>query len=112
MKQPDLQPTLVGTLAELHPTEGRDCAEMHGAGSDPLIFAVHPAKERYKESNFREYFDGAIQSGSAFTILLRKNGAIIGSRRYDGFDGESCEIEIGWTFLVRSVSRYLKPSSG
>mgnify|MGYP001949720597 CR=1 FL=1 len=76
---------------------------MYGAGSDPLIWEVHPAKERYKEPNFREYFDGAIQSGSAFSILDRGSGAIIGSSRYHGFNPELREIEIGWTFLSRSV---------
>jgi RimJ/RimL family protein N-acetyltransferase len=31
-----------------------------------------------------------------------KNGHIIGSSRFYGYDQEKSEIEIGWTFLARS----------
>jgi RimJ/RimL family protein N-acetyltransferase len=31
-----------------------------------------------------------------------KDGQVIGSSRFHGYDKERSEIEIGWTFLVRS----------
>jgi N-acetyltransferase len=49
---------------------------------------------------FREFFDGALASGSAFAIVDHHTGAIIGSSRYHGFDAAAREIEIGWTFLA------------
>jgi RimJ/RimL family protein N-acetyltransferase len=36
------------------------------------------------------------------TILDRESGRIIGSSRYFGYDPGLSEIEIGWTFMVRS----------
>jgi len=57
--------------------------------------------DRYKEPVFREYFDGAIASGSAFAFVENSTSKIIGSCRFHGFDADMSEIEIGWTFLGR-----------
>jgi RimJ/RimL family protein N-acetyltransferase len=32
----------------------------------------------------------------------RARGALIGASRYDNYDPEASEVEIGWTFLARS----------
>lgn len=101
LKPPDLQPTLVGETVLIRPLRPEDWPEMFAAASDPLIWELHPARERYKESVFREYFDSAINSKSAFAFIERETGAIIGSSRCHGYDYERGEIEIGWTFLVR-----------
>jgi N-acetyltransferase len=45
---PDLQPTLVGETILIRPLRSEDWAEMFAAASDPLIWEVHPAKDRYK----------------------------------------------------------------
>jgi RimJ/RimL family protein N-acetyltransferase len=74
---------------------------MFAAASDPLIWSLHPARERYKEPVFRDFFDGAMKSQSAFAFVEVATGSIIGSSRFHGFDPERGEIEIGWTFLVR-----------
>lgn len=74
---------------------------MFNAASDPLIWALHPVKDRYTEPVFREFFDGGLASGMAFAILRRDTNAIIGSSRYHGHDPQAGEVEIGWTFLVR-----------
>jgi RimJ/RimL family protein N-acetyltransferase len=37
-----------------------------------------------------------------FAFVDSKSGRLIGSSRYYGFEPEKSEIEIGWTFLVRS----------
>jgi RimJ/RimL family protein N-acetyltransferase len=38
----------------------------------------------------------------AFVFVDRSTGALIGSSRYYGYEPERSEIEIGWTFIVRS----------
>ena len=98
---PDLQPTLVGKTVLIRPLRTEDWLEMAAAASDPSIWELHPARDRYKETVFREYFDGAITSKSAFAFVERGTGSIIGSSRYHEYDAERSEIEIGWTFLVR-----------
>jgi RimJ/RimL family protein N-acetyltransferase len=97
----DLQPTLKGNLLELRPLRREDFDALFAAGSDPLIWEVHPEKDRYTEPIFRRYFDGAIESGGAFAIIERKTGKIIGSSRYHHYKPDESEIEIGFTFLER-----------
>lgn len=98
---PDWQPTLVGETILLRPTQAADWAEMYQAASDPLIWAVHPARDRYKEPVFRDMFEAGLASGGMLSVIERSTGAIIGSSRYYGHDPERREIEIGWSFLVR-----------
>jgi RimJ/RimL family protein N-acetyltransferase len=90
-----------GELVRLRPIEAADWAGMFAVASDPLIWEVHPEQDRYKEENFRLFFDGALSSGMGLTILDRASGEIIGSSRYHGFDPELSEVEIGWTFIAR-----------
>jgi RimJ/RimL family protein N-acetyltransferase len=101
MTTPDLQPTLTGNLVILRPVLATDWDGMFAAASDPRIWEQHPEPDRYTEAVFRQYFDGALASGSAFTFVDKKSGEIIGSSRYWGYDAEESEIEIGWTFLAR-----------
>ena len=99
---PDLQPTLSGETILIRPLRSEDWPELFAAASDPLIWEVHPARDRYKQDVFRQFFDGALDSKSAFAFVERVTGALIGSSRYHGYDPERSEIEIGWTFLVRA----------
>jgi RimJ/RimL family protein N-acetyltransferase len=98
----DLQPTLQGERLLLRPLLADDFPALYAAASDPLIWEQHPSSDRYQEPVFREYFRGALESGGAFVAIDRKDGHIIGSSRYHGYDAEASEIEIGWTFLARS----------
>jgi N-acetyltransferase len=98
----DWQPALDGGLVLLRPTRADDWDEMFAAASDPLIWAGHPAKDRYIESRFREYFDGALQSGGALTIIDKGTGRLVGCSRYHSHDAGRSRVEIGYTFLVRS----------
>jgi RimJ/RimL family protein N-acetyltransferase len=101
MADPDLQPTLVGRRILVRPVRAEDWAEMSAAASDPELWALHPARERYKPEVFREFFDGALASHTAFSFVDRAKDRIIGSSRYYGHDPRISEIEIGWTFLAR-----------
>jgi N-acetyltransferase len=98
----ELQPHLSGDLLELRPLRPEDWEGLFAAASDPLIWEQHPAHNRYKEKIFKEFFQGALESGGAFVAIDRKTQKIVGSSRYLGHDSEKREIEIGWTFLARS----------
>jgi N-acetyltransferase len=97
----DLQPHLVGDLLELRPLRPEDWESLFAAAADPLIWEQHPARDRYKEEVFREFFREALESGGAFAVIDRQTQEIIGSSRYFGYEPEISEIEIGWTFLAR-----------
>jgi len=97
----DLQPTLKGARVTLRPIAMTDWDAMFAAAADPRIWEQHPDSNRYTEPVFRLFFDSAVECGSAFTIIDRQNGNIIGSSRYHGHDVATREIEIGWTFLSR-----------
>ncbi|MGA7804911.1 GNAT family N-acetyltransferase [Bradyrhizobium sp.] len=102
MSQPDLQPTLVGPAITVRPILPEDWQELFAAASDPKIWEVHPVTARYTEPLFRAFFDGAVASKMAFVFVDRATGRLIGSSRYYGYDPARSEIEIGWTFIVRS----------
>ena len=97
----DFKPTLDGARITVRPIATTDWVSMFAAAADPEIWVQHPATDRYTERVFREYFDSAIECGSAFAFVDRKSGKVIGSSRYHGLDSVTSEIEIGWTFLAR-----------
>jgi N-acetyltransferase len=99
---PDFQPILTGPNVVVRPIVSDDWSELFAAGSDPKIWEVHPVRDRYTEPQFRKYFDGAVAAKMGFVFVDRKTGRLIGSSRYYGHEPEKSEIEIGWTFLVRS----------
>ena len=97
----DLQPTLKGTLLELRPLRPEDFDALFAVASDPLIWEQHPERNRYTEERFRVFFHDAIASGGALIAQDAREGSVIGSSRYFGYNERSSEIEIGWTFLAR-----------
>jgi RimJ/RimL family protein N-acetyltransferase len=98
----DLQPTLEGKLIRLRPLRPEDWADLYGVASDPLIWVQHPHNDRYKEEVFKDFFRDALASGGALIASDSRDGHVIGSSRFHGYDEEKSEIEIGWTFLARS----------
>ena len=98
----DLQPTLTGELLQLRPLRESDFDELFAVASDPLIWEQHPENTRWQEPVFRRFFQGALDSGGALVAIDRKDGRMIGSSRYHGYDAERSQVEIGWTFLARS----------
>ena len=69
--------------------------------ADPLIWEQHPANDRYREEVFQRFFGDGMESGGALIAIDAKTGDVIGSSRFNGYDAEKSEIEIGWTFLAR-----------
>ena len=97
----DLQPTLRGDRLEVRPLTADDWQALYAVASDSLIWEQHPARDRYQIEVFRTFFDEALASGSAFVVIDRANGLVIGSSRFHGYDEAKSEVEIGWTFLSR-----------
>ncbi len=98
----DLQPVLEGESLSLRPLRPEDFHALYAVASDPLIWEQHPVKDRYTEEVFKGFFQEAMESGGALIATDAKDGQVIGSSRFHGYDGEKSEIEIGWTFLARS----------
>lgn len=98
----DLEPILKGEFLELRPLRREDFYNLYAVAADPLIWEQHPNKDRYKEEVFKEFFREALESGGALIAIDSKDGRVIGSSRFHGYDEERSEIEIGWTFLARS----------
>lgn len=98
----DLQPFLKGELLSLRPLRPEDFHDLYAVASDPLIWEQHPSKDRYQEEVFKEFFREGLESGGALIAIDAKDGRVIGSSRYHGYDQKKSEIEIGWTFLARS----------
>jgi RimJ/RimL family protein N-acetyltransferase len=98
----DLQPVLRGELLALRPLVEGDFEALFAVASDPMIWEQHPQSDRYKEEVFREFFRGAMASGGAFLVTDMRDGRVIGSSRYHGYDPDASEVEIGWTFLARA----------
>jgi RimJ/RimL family protein N-acetyltransferase len=102
------QPTLEGERLLLRPLVAGDWDALYAVASDPLIWAVHPAHDRWREPVFAEYFANALKYRGAVAVIdktIRGSGAsgtIVGSSRWQGLDAARAVVEIGWTFLARS----------
>jgi RimJ/RimL family protein N-acetyltransferase len=97
----DFQPTLTGKLLDLRPLRADDFDALFAVASDPLIWEQHPASDRYKPEVFRTFFDEGLASGGALIATDTKDGRVIGSSRFFGYDPTRSEVEIGWSFLAR-----------
>lgn len=100
--EPDRQPILEGELVTIRPLQEDDWDALFAVASDPLIWELHPANDRWQEPVFRKFFADALACGGGLAILDKATGAIIGSSRYDCWVPEEDEIEIGWTFIARA----------
>jgi RimJ/RimL family protein N-acetyltransferase len=98
----DFQPRLSGQLVTLRPLAADDFDELYGVAADPLIWQQHPDRDRYRKDVFQRFFRDALGSGGALAIVDNRDGLIIGSSRFHGYDPARREVEIGWTFLARS----------
>jgi len=97
----DLQPILKGKLLHLRPLREEDWDALFAVAADPLIWEQHPEPDRYTEKVFRGFFRDAMASGGALIVTDAQDGRVIGSSRYNAYDANKSEIEIGWTFLAR-----------
>lgn len=99
----DRQPVLEGERLLLRPLRADDWDALYGVASDPLIWELHPANDRWQEGVFRAFFADALEGGGAMAAIDKASGAIIGSSRWQAHDpAAGGSVEIGWTFLARS----------
>lgn len=99
----DRQPVLEDELIRLRPLQPEDWDALFAVASDPLIWAQHPAHDRWQEPVFRAFFADALANKGALVAIDRATGAVIGSSRFEGLEeAGGGSVEIGWTFLARS----------
>jgi RimJ/RimL family protein N-acetyltransferase len=85
------------------------CAGVVSVASDPQVWALHPAHDRWQEPVFRAFFEDALANEGAFAVIDKASGEIVGSTRFQGYvpaepnglGGGS--VEIGWSFLARRL---------
>lgn len=113
------QPTLESDQLLLRPIERDDKDALHAAANDPLLWAGHPSKDRWKTDVFAEWFRAAID-GWALVVVDKATGDVLGSSRYYDYlePGQSLnplstqepagcptvvgsEVAIGYTWLAR-----------
>lgn len=95
------QPRLQGRLLHMRPVARDDFESLFAVASDPEVWALHPASDRWQEAVFRAYFEDGLASGGALVAVDQATGSVIGWSRYSPEFVEPGEIEIGWTFLGR-----------
>jgi Acetyltransferases, including N-acetylases of ribosomal proteins len=96
------QPVLRGPNLLLRPMTEADRSPLFAVASDPLIWAQHPAHDRWQERVFNAFFDEGLTQGGALVALDLNDGSVIGSSRFAAARAEPGEVEIGWTFLARN----------
>lgn len=99
----DRQPVLESELVRIRPLAPGDADDLFAIASDPLLWEQHPAKERATPDGLQRWFDDAMASGGALVVIDRRDGQVIGTSRFDHYDDSRREVEIGWTFLARSL---------
>jgi RimJ/RimL family protein N-acetyltransferase len=97
----DWQPRLTGRLLALRPVEASDFDALYAQGRDPEVWAIHPARDRWRPEVFRAYFEGGLAAKTALAAVDLASGEVIGWSRYSDKNMGPDEIEIGWTFLGR-----------
>ncbi len=106
----NFQPILENLLVIIQPLQESDFERLYIVASDPLIWEQHPSKERSDRDGFTKFFDEAIKTKSAFLIIDKESGEVVGTSRYNLHKDFPEAIEIGWTFLARKFwgGRYNK----
>lgn len=100
----DRQPVLEGERLQLRPLTASDWDALYGVASDPNLWALHPAHDRWQEPVFREFFEDALANEGALAVIEKASGEVVGSSRFQGYDrSDGGSVEIGWSFLARRL---------
>lgn len=98
----DCQPVLDGSTLKLRPLIASDFQALFLAANDPLIWAGHPASDRYERQVFEAYFAARLASAKALAVIDKESGQIVGMSSYYTPPDLPESIAIGYTFLVRA----------
>lgn len=100
----DRQPVLEGERLLLRPLTPDDWDALFAVASDPAVWALHPAHDRWQEPVFRAFFEDALAHKGALVVVEKASGRVVGSSRFQGYDpADGGSVEIGWTFLARRL---------
>lgn len=103
MTRPFPMEELHGPTIVARPLQPDDHEPLYVAASDPAIWALHPERTRWQRPVFdRGFWAGALAGGTAYVVVAKATGTIIGSSRYYDFDSVARRVCIGYTFLVRA----------
>ncbi|MEH6304410.1 GNAT family N-acetyltransferase [Olivibacter sp. CPCC 100613] len=95
-----IQTPLENERALLVPLVEADFDDLYAIASDKRVWEQHPNKDRWQETIFRTFFEGAIQSKGAFKIIDKETGLVAGSTRFYSYNEEDNSIQIGYTFFA------------
>jgi RimJ/RimL family protein N-acetyltransferase len=95
-----IQPTLENEKVILYPLQEKDFEALYSVASDPKIWEQHSNKDRWKKEVFQVFFEGAMQSKGAFTIVDKATGNVIGNKRIYNYNEQGKSIFIGYTFYA------------
>jgi RimJ/RimL family protein N-acetyltransferase len=98
----DCQPALYGRTLTLNALSASDFEALFSAASDPLVWAGHPASDRYERQVFEKYFAARLASAKALAVIDIESGQIVGMSSYYTPPDQPESIAIGYTFLVRT----------
>jgi RimJ/RimL family protein N-acetyltransferase len=94
-----LQPYIESDVVKIRPLEASDFESLYTLAADPKVWQQHQNKDRYTFENFTIFFNEAIASKGALTIIDVKTKDLIGSSRFKIIDESEKIVEIGWSFL-------------
>ncbi|MGK9117558.1 GNAT family N-acetyltransferase [Olivibacter jilunii] len=95
-----IQTPLENERALLVPLVEADFDDLYAIASDKKVWEQHPNKDRWQETIFRTFFEGAMQSKGAFKIIDKETDLVAGSTRFYSYNQEDNSIQIGYTFLA------------
>lgn len=100
----DRQPVLEGERLLLRPLASDDWDALYAVASDPAVWALHPAHDRWQEPVIRAFFADALANLGALVVIEKASGEVVGSSRFQGYDpADGGSVEIGWTFLAHRL---------
>ena len=97
----NFQPVLTGKNVSVRPLFESDLDALYSCAADKKLWEGHPAKDRYKEVEFKKWFESAVESNATVVFVDNATNELIGSSRFYTVDTDPNDISIGYTFLAR-----------
>jgi N-acetyltransferase len=104
----DLRARLVGRLVVVEPLAGGHEAGLFQAAGDGAIFGWMPENLSASREGLRSWLHWSLDAARSdrdvpFAILAAQSGQVVGSTRFLEIRLEHLRVEIGWTWLAKSV---------